>query len=153
SNIKIIKKSFNLNSIDHGKAGRGLVDVAAYNPSAEANFYFAMNALRAVDFPLLAQLESQKDARDAASRHLSLSDSIVPLIESLSAENLAGEASTSGVPAVVVATTALSTTFVQASFVLPIPALDHEVVDMEPQVEASSSPKIIFEQETLETSP
>ncbi|GJU44529.1 hypothetical protein Tco_1201795 [Tanacetum coccineum] len=84
---------------------------------------------------------------------LSFSDVMVPLIEPLSAENLVGEASTSGVPAVVAATTALSTTFVQASFVLPIPALDHEVVDMEPQVEASSSPKIIFEQETLETSP
>nr|GEX41121.1 putative transposase (putative), gypsy type [Tanacetum cinerariifolium] len=32
--------------IDHGKARRGLVDVAAYNPSAEANYVFAMNALR-----------------------------------------------------------------------------------------------------------
>ncbi|GJX01709.1 hypothetical protein Tco_0185622 [Tanacetum coccineum] len=57
---------------------------------------------------------------DAASRHLSLSDAIVPLIEPLSAENLVGEASTSGVPAVVAATTALLTTFVQASSVLPI---------------------------------
>ncbi|GKF79725.1 hypothetical protein Tco_0235293, partial [Tanacetum coccineum] len=87
--------------------------------------------LRAVDFPLLAQLESQKDAsivdimglyhlegpaaetleanqlqpypeqlmlpihRDAASRLLSLSDVMVPLIEPLSAENLVGKASTS----------------------------------------------------------
>nr|GEW32745.1 hypothetical protein [Tanacetum cinerariifolium] len=48
--------------IDHGKAGRGLVDVDAYNPSAEANYVSAMNALRVVDFPLLARLESQKDA-------------------------------------------------------------------------------------------
>ncbi|GKF51448.1 hypothetical protein Tco_0147915, partial [Tanacetum coccineum] len=48
--------------IDHGKAGRGLADVAAYDPSAEANFVSAVNALRAVYFPLLAQLASQKDA-------------------------------------------------------------------------------------------
>ncbi|GJR79519.1 hypothetical protein Tco_0150304 [Tanacetum coccineum] len=44
--------------IDHGKAERGLVDVAAYNPSMEANYASAVNALRAVDFPFLAQLES-----------------------------------------------------------------------------------------------
>ncbi|GJX75071.1 hypothetical protein Tco_0313666 [Tanacetum coccineum] len=48
--------------IDHGKARRGLVDVSAYNPSAEADYVAAINALRVVDFPLLAQLESRKDA-------------------------------------------------------------------------------------------
>ncbi|GKG36214.1 hypothetical protein Tco_0443892, partial [Tanacetum coccineum] len=42
--------------IDHRKAGKGLVDVAAYDPSAKANYVFAINALSAVDFPLLAQL-------------------------------------------------------------------------------------------------
>ncbi|GKB26158.1 hypothetical protein Tco_0865559 [Tanacetum coccineum] len=202
--------------IDHGKAGRGLVDVAAYNPSAEANYISTVNALRAVDFPLLAQLESQKDASmadimsllhlddlaaeileadqlqpspeqlmlpihrskdqvvigetslsfyldvvharvrrirgDATSQRLSISDAMVPLIEPLSAKNLVGEASTSGVPTAVAATTAL-TTFVQASSVPPIPVSDYEVADTEAQAEASSSPKIIFEQENLETSP
>ncbi|GJR71355.1 hypothetical protein Tco_0083720 [Tanacetum coccineum] len=48
--------------IDHGKAGRGLADVAAYDPFVEANYVSAVNALRAMDFLLLAQLESQKDA-------------------------------------------------------------------------------------------
>ncbi|GKA83750.1 hypothetical protein Tco_0805345, partial [Tanacetum coccineum] len=122
------------------------------------------------DFPLLAQLESQKDASIAdiigllhlegptaetpeANHRLSFSDVMVTLIEPLCAENLVGEASTSGVPAAVAATTALSTTFVQASSVLPIPASNYKVVDTEPQVEVSSSPKIIFEQETLETLP
>ncbi|GJR56287.1 hypothetical protein Tco_1406808 [Tanacetum coccineum] len=47
--------------IDHGKARRGLVDFSAYNPSAEADYVAAINALRVVDFPLLAQLESRKD--------------------------------------------------------------------------------------------
>nr|GEW24393.1 transposase (putative), gypsy type [Tanacetum cinerariifolium] len=46
--------------IDHKKAERGLADVAAYNPSTEANYVSAVNALRVVDFPLLAQLASQK---------------------------------------------------------------------------------------------
>ncbi|GKC93946.1 hypothetical protein Tco_1159388, partial [Tanacetum coccineum] len=48
--------------IDHGKAGRGLADVAAYDPSVEANYASAVNALGAVYFPLLTQLASQKDA-------------------------------------------------------------------------------------------
>ncbi|GJT39233.1 hypothetical protein Tco_0939098 [Tanacetum coccineum] len=48
--------------IDHGKPGRGLTDVVAYNPFVEANYVSAMNALRVMDFPLLAQLASQKDA-------------------------------------------------------------------------------------------
>ncbi|GJS22694.1 hypothetical protein Tco_0451326 [Tanacetum coccineum] len=47
--------------IDYGKARRGLVDFSAYNPSAEADYVAAINALRVVDFPLLAQLESRKD--------------------------------------------------------------------------------------------
>ncbi|GKC60363.1 hypothetical protein Tco_1087961 [Tanacetum coccineum] len=80
--------------IDHGKAGRGLVDVVAYNPFAEANYIAVVNAFRVVDFPLLAQLDS----------------------------------------------------------VLPIPVSDHEVADTKARAEASSSPNIIFEQETLETS-
>ncbi|GJU17979.1 hypothetical protein Tco_1145945 [Tanacetum coccineum] len=48
-------------SIDHGKAERGLADVAAYDPSAEANFVSTVNTLHTVDFPLLAQLTSHKD--------------------------------------------------------------------------------------------
>ncbi|GJT39232.1 hypothetical protein Tco_0939097 [Tanacetum coccineum] len=78
---------------------------------------------------------------------------MVPLIEPLSAKNLVGEANTSGVPAAVVATSALSTTFVQANSTSPVPSSDYEVVDMDHQAGASSSPKIIFEQETLESSP
>ncbi|GJY99190.1 hypothetical protein Tco_0516620 [Tanacetum coccineum] len=48
--------------IDHGKAGRSLADVAAYNPAAEADFNFALQRLRKVDFPLLFELSSYKDA-------------------------------------------------------------------------------------------
>nr|GEV47076.1 hypothetical protein [Tanacetum cinerariifolium] len=48
--------------IYHGKAGRVLVEVAAYDPATEANYVVAVNALRAVDFPFLAQLASHKDS-------------------------------------------------------------------------------------------
>ncbi|GKD62155.1 hypothetical protein Tco_1299664 [Tanacetum coccineum] len=48
--------------IDHGKARRGRVDVYIYKPFAEANYVSVVNALRAVDFTLLDQLESQNDA-------------------------------------------------------------------------------------------
>nr|GEX74517.1 hypothetical protein [Tanacetum cinerariifolium] len=145
--------------IDHKKAGRGRVNVAAYNPSTKASYVSAISAIRAVNFPLLAKLESQRDASMvdimgllrlegpaaetpeadqlqpspeqlmlpihrledqvvieetslsfsldvihalvkrirgyAASRHLSLSDAMVLLIEPLSAKNLVSEASTS----------------------------------------------------------
>nr|GEW49180.1 hypothetical protein [Tanacetum cinerariifolium] len=47
--------------IDHGQAGRVLADVAAHDPSKEANYLGAINDLRSVDFPLIAQLEFRKD--------------------------------------------------------------------------------------------
>ncbi|GJV55505.1 hypothetical protein Tco_1456510 [Tanacetum coccineum] len=111
-------------------AGRGLADVAAYNPSAKTNHISAVNALRAIDFHLLAQLASHKDA------------SIAKII--------VGEASTSGVPAVVAATTALSTTFVLASSIPPMPV---SAYDVEPYVEVPSYSIIVFEKEELETTP
>nr|GEW40189.1 transposase (putative), gypsy type [Tanacetum cinerariifolium] len=48
--------------IDHGKAGRSLADVVAYNPAAEANYNSALRRLHEVDFSLLAELKSHKDA-------------------------------------------------------------------------------------------
>ncbi|GJS76014.1 hypothetical protein Tco_0725895 [Tanacetum coccineum] len=165
----------------------------------KANFVSAMNALRAVDFPILAQLASQKDASiadimgslhleghaaeipeaeqlhpspeqlmlpnhrpedqvvigetslsfsldvvhsrvqrirgDATSQRLSITDAIVPLIEPLSAGNLIGEASTSGVPAM---TTTMSTTFIQTSSVPPISTADLVVLSAEQPTEVPS---------------
>nr|GEX51716.1 hypothetical protein [Tanacetum cinerariifolium] len=51
--------------IDHGKVRRSLAKVIAYNPATEANYLFAMNPLRAMEFPLFSQLESHKDANMA----------------------------------------------------------------------------------------
>ncbi|GKF00811.1 hypothetical protein Tco_0027734 [Tanacetum coccineum] len=48
--------------IEHGTAGRSITDVAAFNPSAEGDYVVAINALQGVSFPLLDQLEANKDA-------------------------------------------------------------------------------------------
>ncbi|GKB59362.1 hypothetical protein Tco_0915548 [Tanacetum coccineum] len=181
--------------IDHGKAGRSVTDVAAYDPSMEAKYVFAVLAFRDLDFNLLSQLESQKDANiadimnllrlegpsaetpmgsqlqpsyeqllllihrkednvvigetslsdsldavharvqkikeGASSRRLSISDAMGPLVDPLSSENLVDEASTSGVPTTVVATTALVVANVNS--VAPISVTDYEVLDAEPQ--------------------
>ncbi|GJX94115.1 hypothetical protein Tco_0348701 [Tanacetum coccineum] len=127
--------------IDHGQARRGLVDVGAYNPSAEANYVFTVNALRAMDFPLLAQLESQKDASIADIMGLLHLEG--PAAETPEARQLQ--------PSHEQLMLHIHRTEDQGS-VPPILVLDYGVVDTEPQAEASSSPKIIFEQETLETS-
>nr|GFB43230.1 hypothetical protein [Tanacetum cinerariifolium] len=149
-------------SIDHGRSGRGLADVTAYDPSTEANFVFVVNALRVVDFPLLAQLTYQKDASiadimdllylegDAASHRLCISDAMIPLIELLFAENLVGEATTSEVLAT---TNALSTTFIQAIIVPSVAVTHHEGLGTRASTEVPSRLKIVFENEELETTP
>ncbi|GKB54290.1 hypothetical protein Tco_0905043 [Tanacetum coccineum] len=48
--------------IDHGREGRSLADVAAYNPDAVADFNSALQKFREVDFPLLVELKSHKDS-------------------------------------------------------------------------------------------
>ncbi|GJU14451.1 RNA-directed DNA polymerase [Tanacetum coccineum] len=151
--------------IDHGKAGRGLADVAAYDPSAEANFVSAVNALRLLHLngPTAETLEAEQLQpspeqlmlpihQDAASQRLSISEAMIPLIESLSAKNLVGEASTSRVPAMAT-TTALSTTFIQTSSVPPVSVADHEALGAGPSTEVPSSSKIVFEKEELDTTP
>nr|GEX47308.1 nonaspanin [Tanacetum cinerariifolium] len=48
--------------ITHGKEGKVLTDVAAYNPSAEVDYISALQQLQNVNFPLLTKLKSNKDA-------------------------------------------------------------------------------------------
>ncbi|GKD50908.1 hypothetical protein Tco_1279884 [Tanacetum coccineum] len=47
--------------IDHGKHGRNLEDLVAYNPSAEEDYNSSLQELCAVDFSLRVELKSQKD--------------------------------------------------------------------------------------------
>ncbi|GJR05685.1 hypothetical protein Tco_0528669 [Tanacetum coccineum] len=48
--------------ITHGTKGRALTDVAMYNPSAEADYMSALQRLQSVNFSLIAELRSNKDA-------------------------------------------------------------------------------------------
>ncbi|GKD36045.1 hypothetical protein Tco_1251554, partial [Tanacetum coccineum] len=65
--------------IDHGKAGRDLSAIEAYDPSAEEKYVDVVNSLGAVDFSLLSELESKKDS------------SIVDLMDSLRLEGALAE--------------------------------------------------------------
>nr|GFC15580.1 hypothetical protein [Tanacetum cinerariifolium] len=47
--------------ITHGARGRTLTDVAAYNPSAKANYLYALQCLQSVNFSLIAKLKTNKD--------------------------------------------------------------------------------------------
>nr|GEU30046.1 putative transposase (putative), gypsy type [Tanacetum cinerariifolium] len=48
--------------ITHGAKGRKLADVAAYNPSAEADYLSSLQHFQNVNFSLIAELKSNKDS-------------------------------------------------------------------------------------------
>nr|GFA65344.1 hypothetical protein [Tanacetum cinerariifolium] len=48
--------------ITHGAGDRTLTDVAAYNPSAEADYLSALQRLQSTSFPLIVELKTNKDA-------------------------------------------------------------------------------------------
>nr|GEV75276.1 hypothetical protein [Tanacetum cinerariifolium] len=169
-------------SIDHRKAGRGLAEVAAYDPSVEERYVSVVLAFHGLDFNFLSQLESQKDVGIAcimeslclegpstktpevsrlqpAYEQLLLpvhrkEDNVVigetSLFDSMSVVDDLVQKVNKGVPATAATTTALSVLITDAdvSSIPPISVADYEVLN----VKASHSPKIIFEQETLETS-
>ncbi|GJX10892.1 hypothetical protein Tco_0200751 [Tanacetum coccineum] len=83
----------------------------------------------------------QRVRGDTSTRRMSLTDSILPLVEPLSTRNLTGEASSS-VDFTTTVTTALSTTFAQTN-----PALTMVSTEVPPP------PKIVFEEEELDTTP
>ncbi|GJY27119.1 hypothetical protein Tco_0401845 [Tanacetum coccineum] len=91
----------------------------------------------------------------AMSYRTSISNAIGTLVDPLSLENLVGEASASKVPAIAAATTALSSSVAaaSASFILPILVVDYDVSAGGIQGGVPYSPKIVFEKETLETTP
>nr|GEX46519.1 hypothetical protein [Tanacetum cinerariifolium] len=150
-----------LTTISGRREGRSLTDVAAYNPSVEANFNYTLQELRELDYPLLAELKSHKDASvedimnllrlegplaDAPGMGdlqpnveqlkvpIHISKEQTPLSKPLSVQNLIGEASTStNVPAATVTITILSTTFTSASSVPSITINDYEILHADDQ--------------------
>ncbi|GJT60845.1 hypothetical protein Tco_1004378 [Tanacetum coccineum] len=155
--------------IDHGKARRDLSVVEAYDPSAEAKYVDAVNALRTMDFPLLSVVEDdvvlgetslsfslqvvhsrvQRVRGEIMEKRLSLTDVVVPLAEPLSSKSLIGEASTSAISATVGPINTLSTTFASFGVVSPLLVSDYQVLDAEPHHE--DPPFITFEEEELDT--
>ncbi|GKG25501.1 hypothetical protein Tco_0398647 [Tanacetum coccineum] len=87
----------------------------------------------------LAYARVRKLKENVASRQLSISNALVPIVEPLSVENLIGEASTSGVPTAIATTTTLSTTVVETS---SVPLIMH--------AEAPPS-SIVFKKKELDT--
>nr|GEX30382.1 hypothetical protein [Tanacetum cinerariifolium] len=52
--------------ITHGVEGRKLADITAYNPSAKADYLSALQRLQNVNFSLIEELKSNKDATDGS---------------------------------------------------------------------------------------
>ncbi|GKF17021.1 hypothetical protein Tco_0061939 [Tanacetum coccineum] len=64
--------------ITHGAAGRVLTDAAAYNPSTEDDYIFALQCLQSVNFSLITELKINKDASiDTIMNLLRLEDNLV----------------------------------------------------------------------------
>ncbi|GKC72364.1 hypothetical protein Tco_1118247 [Tanacetum coccineum] len=149
--------------VDHGKAGRDLSIIKAYDPSVEAEYIDAVNSLGTVDFSLLSELKSKKDASivihsrvqrvkgEIKEKRLSLTDAMVPLVEPLSSNSLTGEASTSAAHATSEPITTLSTTFASSNVVPPLLISNDQVLDTKPHDE--DPPFVTFEKEELSTSP
>nr|GEZ35337.1 hypothetical protein [Tanacetum cinerariifolium] len=109
--------------ITHGAVGRTLADTAAHNPSAEADYVSALQHLQSINFSLLGELRSNKDASiDTLISILHLEDTVAKSVDTTS----------NVVPTI--ATTSLSTTFASISIVSPITVDDYSVVGVDDQV-------------------
>nr|GEU42387.1 hypothetical protein [Tanacetum cinerariifolium] len=68
--------------ITHGVEGRTLADVAAYNPFAEADYVSALQRLQNINFSLLVELRSSKDASvDTIMNILRLEDNLAERLD------------------------------------------------------------------------
>nr|GEV47623.1 hypothetical protein [Tanacetum cinerariifolium] len=148
-------------NIDHENARRGLTNVAAYDPSAKANYISDVSTLRAMNFPLLAQLESHKDASIANIMGLlylegpgaeapetsqlqpSPEQLMLPIHPNARVQRLKGN----------VASWQLSISDALTSIVPPVSAVEHEASGTGPSTEVPPPSKIVFENEELETTP
>nr|GEV96224.1 hypothetical protein [Tanacetum cinerariifolium] len=133
--------------ITHGMKGRALTDVSTYNPSAEADYIFALQHETLAErlgltelHPHVDQLMVWKIKENIAGQRSALRDVFFPLFEPFSAEVLTGAGGTSDtVPATAVATTALSKTLASTSTVAPISVDDYVVVGTDDQAGADGN--------------
>ncbi|GKD08590.1 hypothetical protein Tco_1188275 [Tanacetum coccineum] len=140
--------------IAHGVAGRALTDVAAYNPSAEADYLSALQpdgshtsfpdqlVIGASALSLLLDVSSSKVRKikeNIASHKSALRDVFLPLSEPLSVTALTGTGGTSNViPATVDTTTALPVTFASTSLIPSISTDDYEILHTDGQDSAGA---------------
>nr|GEV56344.1 hypothetical protein [Tanacetum cinerariifolium] len=148
---KVIEKGMQdrlATEITHGKEGRVLMDVAAHNPSAEADYVFALRQLQ--NILLLKKLglnELQPHVDQLMVPIHSSPDKVVigatTLSLALDASSMKG---TSGVVPATATTTTLSTTLALTSSVNPISIDDYEFVDADDQAvtggDATSFPNV-----------
>nr|GEW70703.1 ethylene-responsive transcription factor ERF027-like [Tanacetum cinerariifolium] len=149
--------------ITHGVESRTLADVAAYNPSAEADYFSALQRLQNINFSFLAELRSNKDAsvdtimnilrlednlaerENIASQRLALRDVFTPISEPFSAEVLTGTEGTSDTVHAPI-TTALSVTFIFASTIPPISIDDYEIAHTEGREDVVADVKAVADE-------
>nr|GEV53144.1 hypothetical protein [Tanacetum cinerariifolium] len=145
--------------IIHGAEGRTMADVATYNPSAEADYVSALQRLQNINFSLLAELRSSKDAsidiiinilrlednlakrENIASKRPALRDVFILISEPFSAEVLTvtrGTFDTLNAPI----TTALSTALAFANTVAPVNVDDYGVVGIDDWSGADADPSL-----------
>ncbi|GKD44926.1 hypothetical protein Tco_1269571, partial [Tanacetum coccineum] len=165
--------------VDHGKAGMDLSMIEAYDPSTKAKYVEAINSLGTIDFSLLSELKSKKDASivdpmdslrleeplaeipgaedlqpvkgEIMEKRFSLTDVMAPLAEPLSSQSLICEASTSAAPTTTKPITTLSITLVSSDVIPSFSTSNDQSLDAEPNDE---DPTVVtFEREELVTSP
>ncbi|GJS45353.1 hypothetical protein Tco_0595474 [Tanacetum coccineum] len=157
--------------IDHGQAGRDLSVVEAYDPSTEAKYIDAMNALGVVGFSLLSELKDdvviketsisssfhvvqsrvQRFRGEVKEKRLSLADVMTPLVEPLSSRSLIGKASTSATLATTESITTLTTALASSDVIPPLATSNDQALVTEPN--NKDPPVMTFEREELVTSP
>nr|GEW85133.1 hypothetical protein [Tanacetum cinerariifolium] len=149
--------------ITHGVEGMTLADVAAYNPSAEVDYFSALQRLQNIIFSLLAELRvvvgatslsfslDVSDARvrkireNIASQRLVLRDVFTPIYEPFSAEVLTGTRGTSDIVHAPI-TMALSVTSIFTSTILPISTDDYEIAHTEGEEDAVADVEAIADE-------
>nr|GEV83715.1 hypothetical protein [Tanacetum cinerariifolium] len=164
--IKHVMQSGLTVSIDHGKGGRNLTDFAAHNPDAKADFNSALQRVCEVDFPLLAELKSYKDASvEDIMNLLRLEGPFVdaPEMSDLQPDVKKLRVPIRSVPVSAATTTTLSTTFSSASSISPIYIEGYKIADADgleggqkniqgnTQGNAASFATVKFEKEELDT--
>ncbi|GKD50776.1 hypothetical protein Tco_1279752 [Tanacetum coccineum] len=150
--------------ITHGQEGRVLIDVAAFNPSAEDDFTSALQEVQNVNFSLLAELQSNEDASvktvmdllrldEALAKRLGLNDSqphvdqLMVLVHHSPDQTVIGARAFSlsldvshgrAREVLLVTTTALFVTLASASTIPPISMDDYEIAHAKDQGNAGA---------------